>query len=242
MKPHEALSDIKNVIDLLLIDDLAINVNNISIHARGLQRIVTYDSGLDLDFAIHKDFTQISEYRRFVADSMYLVMLNDGALIQASYTYYRDKLLKHRLGFYPCPVNVSRRDLLTEDPLTIIDRVLIGGPSTMFLRSPLRFDYAQDDATVDHPAVHLTLNWAHCRIASSAPLSFGHFVRIVFRHFYPKEWKSTEWLHEIGVRRLNRSISEEQACEPHIELGYLSEKSFIKATAKRLRSGAADRQ
>jgi hypothetical protein len=171
MTPHEALSDIKNVVDLLLADELVINVNNVSIHARGLQRLVTYDSGLDLEFTIQKDFTQLIEYRRFVADSMYLVMLNDGALIQASYTYYRDKLLKHRLGFYPCPVDVSRMDLVTEDPLTLIDRVLIGGPSTMFLRSPLRFDYSREDARAEHPAVHLTLNWAHCRIASSAPLT-----------------------------------------------------------------------
>jgi hypothetical protein len=235
MTPHEALSDIKNVVDLLLADELVINVNNVSIHARGLQRVVTYDSGLDLEFGIQKDFTQLSEYRRFVADSMYLVMLNDGALIQASYTYYREKLLKHQLGFYPCPVDVSRKDLVTEDPLTIIDRVLIGGPSTMLLRSPLRFDYSREDATADHPAVHLTLNWAHCRIASSAPLSFGHFVRIVFRHFYPKEWRSTEWLRELRVRRLNRSISEEQACEPHIELGYGRNTSLIGATPRRSR-------
>ncbi len=223
MTPHEALSDIKNVVDMLVADELVINANAVSIHTTGHKRVVTYDSGLDLEFAIHKDFTQISEYRRHVAESMYLVMLNDGSLIQASYTFYREKLRKHRLGFFPCPVDVARDDLLEEDPLSIIDEILLGGPAAVFFRTPLRFDYSVEDARPDHPAAHLTFNWAHCRIASSAPLSFGHFVRIVFRNFYPTIWNNVEWLCDLGVRRLNRSITQDQSVEPYFELGIARE-------------------
>src|SRR5262245_16646398 len=125
MTPHEALSDIKNVMDLLISDELALNVNSVSVHSKGAKRIVTFDSGLDYEFEIQKDFTQVAEYRRFVKDSMYLVMLNDGSLIQASYTYYREKLRKHRLAFYPCPVDVTREDLLGDDPLSVVDVVLL---------------------------------------------------------------------------------------------------------------------
>ncbi len=237
MTPHDVLSDIKNTVDLLVAEDLIINANNVSIHASGKKRIVTYDSGLDLEFAVHRDFTQLSEYRRFVSESMYLVMLNDGSLIQASYTYYRDKFNKHRLGFYPCPVDVSREDLLSEDPLAVIDTILLGAPQTIFLRSPLRFDYSQEAATPDHPEAHLTFNWAHCRIACSAPLSFGHFVRILFRNFYPTDWHKFEWLRGLGVRRLNRSITQYQMVEPHVELGLGKEASLVDSRNTRSKSG-----
>ena len=233
MTPHDALSDMKNVLDLLSSDELTINVNSVSIHTKGHQRIVTYESGLDLEFAIHKDFTQLTEYRRYIEDSMYLTMLNDGSLIQASYTFYRDKFLKHRLGFYPCPVDVSREDLLIDEPLSVIDGILLGGPASMFLRSPLRFDCSLKDASMGHPAVHLTMNWAHCRLASSAPLSFGHFIRIVFRNFYPRIWNSTQWLQELGVRRLSRCIGKEETTEPHIELGLGKDDSLLEEKAKR---------
>jgi hypothetical protein len=85
------------------------------------------------------------------------------------------------------------------------------------LRSALRFDFDQDAATQAHPASHLTIAHQDCRIAVFAPLSVGHFVRFVFRNFYPHAWKDHAFLRDWPLHQFNRCIHTDHRNELFIE-------------------------
>ena len=55
-------------------------------------------------------------------------------------------------------------------------------------RSHIRFDFDTGNARPGHPAAHLTINSADCRIACTAPMHVGRFTDFVYRHFYPAYW------------------------------------------------------
>ncbi len=192
MKPHDVLSDVHNLLDLLNRHKLAVHVNSVVCEHDGNNQRVTFKSHFGYDFEIQRDFTTIAEYRRIVGSGCYCAMLNDGSILQASYSFRYSRLIKHRLAFYPCPFEIEREDLLELGASELIELISVGnGLDAVFLRSPLRFDYSPDDADVGHPASHLTLNWAHCRVAVTSPLSFGHFVQNNFPAiFIPKMWAS----------------------------------------------------
>jgi hypothetical protein len=221
MKPHDALSDIRNLLELLMDNELAIQTNPTICEHTGNVQLVTFKSHTGNVFEIQQDFSTIGEYRRIVGSGCYSVMLNDGSLLQASYTFRHLKLVKHRLAFYPCPFDLDRIDLLALGASELIELVTAEKDfGEVFLRSPIRFDYSPRDARSGHPASHMTLNWAHCRLGVTAPLSFGHFVRVIFRNFFPKAWKDHNWLHNMSTRRLDREIFPDEEGDPHLDLGY----------------------
>lgn len=220
MKPHDVYSDILGVLDLLNDHELTVLINTVVQEHTGGTLLVTFKSHLGYNFEIQRDFTTIAEYRRIVGSGCYSAMLYDGSILQASYTFRHSKLIKHRLAFYPCPFAFERNDLMEVGASELIELITADkGLDSVYLRSPMRFDYSPRDARAGHPASHLTLNWAHCRVGVSAPLSFGHFVRLIFRNFYPRIWAQHEWLRKTGVRRMNREIVPNEEEEAHFELG-----------------------
>jgi hypothetical protein len=48
--------------------------------------------------------------------------------------------------------------------------------------------------TETHPASHLHLLDEVCRWPVFGPICVGHFIRFIFRHFYPKIWSEFEKL------------------------------------------------
>jgi hypothetical protein len=92
MKPHDVLSDIDGILSLLSSDSLAILVNPVVNEHRGANQFVTFRSHLGYDFEIQRDFTTIAEYRRIAESGCYSAMLNDGSLMQASYSFRRSRL------------------------------------------------------------------------------------------------------------------------------------------------------
>ena len=163
-----------------------------------------------------EEFATVTEYYNWLKNGAYSAVLFDGAILQLSYDFEGEELISHRLGFYPCPFEVDK-ELLRSGPILDIIELYWGGSETEIrLRSPLRFDYQRKAQKFGHPAAHLTLLWEHCRWAVIAPLSPGHFIRFIFRHFYPHLWGAhgflRNWPQELG----NRTITKEEESILHI--------------------------
>lgn len=87
------------------------------------------------------------------------------------------------------------------------------------LRSPMRFDYDPGAAGVDHPAGHLHVSHQQCRIPVFGPVSLGHFVRFVFRHFYPDDWRVHGFLRDWPMAFWSRSVTPTESLEMYVDCG-----------------------
>lgn len=171
----------------------------------------------------YRDFGNVEEYMNVVSRRQFACLLFDGGAIQVAYTFKEDIVIRHRLCFHPCPVMLARDeiDLIGEELglSEIVDLCLDQNNwrNRLRLRSPLRFDYHEEPAAPDHSASHLHVSHSACRIPVFGPISIGHFVRIIFRHFYPELWASDRRLREWRLVHLERSILAAEESELFVE-------------------------
>src|SRR4029077_12763965 len=140
------------------------------------------------------DLGTIAEYRSLLTRRQFTCVLSDGALLQMSYDFERDVILTHRLCFYPCPIRLADDDSeLGDGLLDVIDSVLEEEVTSLAeprlrTRSPIRFDFYAETTDAEHSPCHAHWESAECRWPVYGALSVGHFVRFVFRRFYPEVW------------------------------------------------------
>jgi hypothetical protein len=170
------------------------------------------------------DFGTIDEYMHLLTNRQYTYLLFDGSLIQLVYYFRNRRVVQHHLGFYSPPVSLQQKelDLYLEHGLTLDDLLNDKIASDNFasdlrLKSPIRFDFDVENNREDHPASHLHLSESHCRIAVFAPLSIGHFVRFVFRHFYPDCWKEYDFIRRWPYIAYGETIMAEH--KKHLYVG-----------------------
>ncbi|WP_448948989.1 DUF2290 domain-containing protein [Lautropia mirabilis] len=148
---------------------------------------VTFSGAEHVNIALGDiEYTDI--YHELADKRSYNMKLVDGALVQMMYRVEDDRLLQHRLAFYPSPTLLPFRD----DPESYIgDELFMEIVQRRIVPFPLRFDFdARDDVHVDvaHPQSHLTLGDVKgCRIPVSAPLTPRWFIEFVLRNFYQTE-------------------------------------------------------
>lgn len=156
------------------------------------------------------------EYRNWLDSGAYSVLLFDGALLQLSYHFDGRQLTAHRLAYVPPPFEFDRDLLLREEPVDLFD-VYADGPSTdVVLRTVVRFDFDRFAAEPGHPASHLTINSADCRIACASPMGAGRFFDFVFRHFYPHLYDAHPYLHADRSRWDESTLTTAERETPHI--------------------------
>lgn len=129
----------------------------------------------DIDYAtIYKE---LSEKRSYTAK------LIDGGLLQLMYRFEGERLVRHRLAYYPSP---ELRPFQEDPELYLHDELFLDIVSRRIVPFPLRFDFDETAARdVVHPMCHLTLGDVKgCRIPVSAPLTPRWFVDFVLRNFY----------------------------------------------------------
>jgi len=179
------------------------------------------------NFAIPRfaDFGTIDEYTHLLTNRQYTYLLFDGSLIQLVYNFRNRRLVQHHLGFYSPPVSLPQEelDLYLEYGLTLHDLLSDKIASDNFasdlrLKSPIRFDFDAENNRENHPASHLHLSESHCRIAVFAPLSIGHFIHFVFRHFYPDCWKQHDFIRRWPCTSYRETIMAEQKKAPACRL------------------------
>lgn len=131
-------------------------------------------------------FSTISEYCSLVDNKQYSIMLSDGSLIQISYNLKRNKVVKHRLCWYPAPVSLDV-SILEESSASdyILDKMSDASIDEFIIRSPIRFDYDPKEASETHPESHMHISNENCRIPVRTPLCLRKFIKFIVSNFYP---------------------------------------------------------
>jgi hypothetical protein len=169
----------------------------------------------------------VAEYRSILRNQQYTALLADGGVLQISFALRGTRLEKHRFCWIPSPVIVSEDEAATTDVAELVDEGLLDagvrllddepGDEDLLLIAPLRFDYDLAAQHEYHAACHLTFNRPSCRVPVFGPLSLGHFVRFVFRNFYPEQWLADARLRGWILRFGPRLVTTAQESEMFIE-------------------------
>ena len=212
---NSAYSDIRNCVDLLRRYDIAADSNDVvPRRTRGGVTFVEVPS-LGQTNQLADGFASLDEYAHIIQTRGFVAMLQDGALLQMSYTFQGELLLRHSLCYYPCPYDVSLPGLDDTPAAYLVG--LCSDPSEIpRLRSPLRFDYDLESQSDDHPGSHLHVCLDRCRCAVSTPLSVGHFVRFVFYNFYRELWAAHGFLREFKAQPMVTTLLPSQRQHFHL--------------------------
>jgi hypothetical protein len=165
-----------------------------------------------------------SDYLRNLRHRQFSAVLNDGSLIQLSCTFDRSDIIAHRFGYLPCPISFDLAELNNDcDEFTELEDFLLllsdeELTDRLKIRPVLRFEYDPKHLDDNHPASHLHIGKSHCRIPVSAPVSFGHFVRFLFRNFYPTIFQSTNLWGDGPPNPLTRTLVREEHREMHVAM------------------------
>ena len=157
MTPAQMRNKIDRLIDELFAAKLAIDSNTpVEVKSHG-EVIVTWSNEVSLSSLFEKSST-LDEYRETLRRRWYSAILFDGAMLQMSYTFSGNTLIKHRLTFYPCPIRFAAselEDFTLDELLEILEARDM--KDRLRLEGPLRFDYDIAAGTKNHPASHLTI-------------------------------------------------------------------------------------
>lgn len=193
----------------LLNSGLAIDFNVPRELKAGSSTLVTFTNASSISDTFGR-FATVFEYKTFLSRREWNVVLFDGALLQLSFTISRGTLEAHRLCYYPCPIVFEREELAEASIEELVDATTSEWHERVRLRSPIRFDFDPKAATPSHAASHLTLSADCCRLEVASPLSLGHFVRFIFKAFYPDEMAAHEFLANAATSDLPRTLSDIQ--------------------------------
>jgi hypothetical protein len=145
-----------------------------------------------------QEFSTISEYCALIENKQYSILLNDGSFFQISYSLKRNKIIKHRLCWYPSPIRISTEDLQNSNISDLIlDKMDSLDLNEFKNRSPIRFDYAPDQKSEEHAEVHLHINEESCRIPVKSPLCLRKFICFIINNFY-EDIKKLESLYKTA--------------------------------------------
>lgn len=208
--------DVKNVLNYLVEADLAVYVNEVSV---GTTRVSWHAHDPAAGFLTRRDHATLDQYLQWVIAGAYSAILFDGSLLQITYDIGSGQVIGHRLAYIPCPF-VLDTDLLREgEPLAdIVEMYRDAQSQDMALRSPVRFDYDPAAAKAGHPAVHMTLNSADCRVACAAPMHVLRFADFIFRNFYPAlHTAHRDFFADAATRHLgSRVLADDDCVHPHL--------------------------
>lgn len=167
---------------------------------------------------------RLRDYLSLLGSLDYSYIMHDGAIIQIAFTYSGNKIERHRLAYHPCPFRLDKQDLDNFDgglleliEMSYLDRL----EETLFLRSPIRFDYAPDAQGQLHPASHLTVNDPSCRIPAKSPLSFDTFVKFIFENFYIDIWNDPHIVRHLSFIQEPACLSDSDVRRAHLNWAHI---------------------
>ncbi|MBB6481531.1 DUF2290 domain-containing protein [Spirochaeta isovalerica] len=203
-KQTEILKAIKEILLFLIEKGLATDQNQ-PILKESLISWANYTPGIG--FGSNIDYLTI--YSEIEESKNYTIKLIDGGLLQYYYKTDRRKIIEHRLAFYPSPLLEDYDSAFIEYE---IDELYLEVVDTYLLKTPLRFDYDQDDERhklVLEPKSHLHLGHTeNCRIPVSRPICPYSFTKFVLLNFYNAFYKrySTEALFSKKINTGENTI------------------------------------
>lgn len=182
--PRKIKSDLDGLIGQLIQIGICDDSNFSAIRESGRKHEVTFSGAEHISIAFG-DIEYSEIHRELAGKRSYNMKLVDGALLQLMYCFEGNRLLQHRLAFYPSP----RLRPFQEDPEAYMhDELFLDIVQRRIVPFPLRFDFDnRENVAVDmrHPRSHLTLGDVKgCRVPLTAPLTPRWFVEFVLRNFY----------------------------------------------------------
>jgi len=154
-------------------------------------------------------YKELSERRSYTAK------LIDSGLLQLIYLFEGERLVRHRLAYYPSP---ELRPFQEAPESYLHDEMFLDIVSRHIVPFPLRFDFDEKNARdVVHPMCHLTLGDVKgCRIPVSAPLTPRWFVEFILRNFYQTD--KHDFVSTLPNHRLHfcSTITKNECCLIHM--------------------------
>lgn len=175
---------------------------------------IAYSGMQDVSIAM-KNIAYEEIYKKLEETKNYNVKMLDGALIQMLYSYRDNKLVSHRLAFFPAPNLESFQnepDLYEEDE---IYADILGKNIVTF---PIRFDYDPDNfMDLEHPKTHATFGqYKNCRIPVSEPLTPEIFIIFLLRNFYNTAFRKYTQEFSISTHRFPQTITDKEKASFHL--------------------------
>ncbi len=215
MTIRSVFDEVRNTLDYLSEAELSIFTNEVSMLDG---RVSWYPLRRDVPFMRTHEHPTLDQFSEWVVGGHYSCLLFDGSLLQITYDIEDADVCGHRLAYIPCPVVLDTSLLQDEPVIDLVELYLADSPSSIALRTPVRFDFDPRSAKSGHPAAHMTINSVDCRIACVAPMHVGRFVDFVFRNFYA-ELRSAHagFFDAAGRRHLGKKVIEdEHRMAPHL--------------------------
>ena len=159
----------------------------------------------------------VEAYNKMLELGAYSFLLLDGAICQLSFCFDRNKLVKHRLGFFSSPhIECYQNDPDVYNQEVPFSEVV----SKSIVPFPFRFDYdGSIAADATHPLSHLTLGqYKGCRIAVSAPLTPYQFMRFVLVNFYNTYWLNANEAYPRSAHKFDETIRFAEVENLHVRL------------------------
>lgn len=172
------------------------------------QGCIAYSGMQDVSIAM-KNITYDEIYRNLEEAKNYNIKMIDGALIQMLYNFENNKLISHRLAFFPAP---NLESFQNEPALYEDDEIYADVLGRNIVTFPIRFDYDPSNfEEIDHPMTHATLGqYQNCRIPVSEPVTPEVFVAFILRNFYNTAFrKHTEDL-PLSNYRFHKTITDKE--------------------------------
>lgn len=169
-------------------------------------------------FLAERAHHSIANYRAWVENGEFSIMLYDGSLLQLSYEFDGDHVTSHRLAYVPCPYKDPDNLLRDGESLNdFFDYYDTDVKSVVQLLTTLRFDYDPVNAAPGHPAAHFTLNSAETRIACAGPLAPDRFIRFIFSNFYPSIPQAVSYFSSLPKSgQFTHVINQDDRSELHL--------------------------
>ena len=131
-------------------------------------------------------FASLEEYCSLIESKQYSILLTDGSMLQLSYKFNRRVIIGHRLCWYPAPIELNEDIDIYSIIDYVLERMATGDTQFFRARSPIRFDYAPEQAKEEHPVTHLHIGHEDCRIPVKSSLSIKSFMTFIVENFYPE--------------------------------------------------------
>lgn len=176
--------------------------------------VISYTGIHDISIAI-KDLAYEEIYQQLDKTKNYNIKMVDGALIQLLYNYHNEKLISHRLAFFPSPSleSFQNEPTLYEDDVLYADIL-----AKNIVTFPIRFDFdPKNFKELDHPKIHVTFGqYKNCRIPVSSPLTPELFINFILRNFYNTAF--TKYTNDFPVSSLsfNQTITDKEKGVLHL--------------------------
>lgn len=182
--PLHIKKDLDGLIAELIRSGVCDDSNFTSVRESGDQCEVTFKGAEYVSIAMG-DIEYGAIHRELSDKRSYNMKLVDGALLQLMYRFDGERLLQHRLAFYPSASLLPFQD----DPDAYMrDELFIDIINRRIVPFPLRFDFDDRDGVpvdVTHPRSHLSLgDVKKCRMPVTAPLTPRWFIEFILRNFY----------------------------------------------------------